>query len=70
MQTSIFDLKQLEFLISFQLKNDKKDNSNKLLDIVINNSEHLKNFYKMENVKKFFESTIFVMDCQKNELII
>ena len=70
LQTSIFDLKQLEFLISFQLKNDKKDNSNKLLDIVINNSEHLKNFYKMENVKKFFESTIFVMDCQKNELII
>ena len=70
LQTSIFDLKQLDFLISFQLKNDKKDNTNKLLDIVINNSEYLKNFYKMDNVKKYFESTIFASDCQKNELII
>ena len=70
LQTSIIDLKQIDYLISFQLKNDKRDNDNKLLDLVINNSEYLKNSYTMENIKEYFKFNNFSKYCQQNELII
>ena len=70
LQTSIIDLKQLDYLISFQLKNDKRDNDNKLLDLVINYSEYLKNYYTMENIKEYFKLNNFSKCCQKNDLMI
>ena len=70
LQTSIFDSKQLDYLISFQTKNDKKDSDNKLLDIVINNFEYLKDSYTMEFIKEYFKCNNFVKLCQQNDFII
>ena len=69
LQTSIFDLKQLDYLISFQPKIDK-DINNKLLNLFINNSEYLKAFYNIDKIKKYFNLNIFATQCQNSELII
>ena len=70
LQTSVFDLKQLDYLISFQPKIDKDNNNNKLLNLFINNSEYLKAFYNIDKIKKYFNLNIFTAQCQNNELII
>ena len=69
LQTSIFDLKQLDYLISFQPK-IYKDNNNKLLNLFINNSEYLKTYYNIDKIKEYFNLNIFTAQCQNNELII
>ena len=71
LQTSIFDLKQLDYLISFQHKTNNKDNNNnKLINLFINNSEYLKAYYNIDKIKKYFSLNIFTTQCQNNELII
>ena len=52
LQTSIWDMKQLDYLISFQPKIDKGDNTNKLLNIIINNTENLKCSYINDKIKE------------------
>ena len=69
-QTSIWDIKQLNYLISSQPKLDKGDNTNKLLNIIINNSEYLKCNCMIDRIKEYFKSNIFKMQCLKNEFIM
>ena len=70
LQTSSWDMKQLEYLISFQPKIDKGDNTKKLLNIIINNSEHLKCSYMADKIKEYFKSNAFKLKCLKNEFIM
>jgi hypothetical protein len=70
LQTSTWDMKQLDYLISSQPKIDKGDNSIKLLNIIINNTEYLKCSYINDKIKEFFKSNIFMLECLKNEYII
>ena len=70
LQTSIWDMKQLDYLISSQPKLDKGDNTNKLLNIIINNSEFLKCNYMIDKIKEYFKSNIFIIQCLKNEFIM
>jgi hypothetical protein len=70
LQTSIWDMKQLDYLISFQPKIDKGDNTNKLLNIIINNSEYLKCIFKNDKIKDIFKSNTYKVQCLKNEYII
>ena len=70
LQTSIWDLKQIDYLISSQPKFDKGDNTNKLLNIIINNSEYLKSSYNNDKIKDFFKSNIYTVQCLKYEYMI
>ena len=70
LQTSTWDIKQLDYLISFQPKVDKGDNTSKLLNIIINNSEYLNSNYINDKIKDYFKSNIFMMQCLKNEFIM
>ena len=67
-QTSIYDMKQLEFLISG--KSSKKITDNKLLNIVINNYENLKDVFSVKKINNYFKSKKFGIKCEKNEMII
>ena len=71
LQTSYLDLKQLDYLISFQYKMEKgniKNKNNKLLNLVINNSEYLKSFYNIDKSKQYFNLNIFKEQCKNNYL--
>ena len=70
LQTSSWDMKQLEYLISFQPKIDKGDNMNKLLNLIINNSEYLKCSYITDKIKEYFKSNAFKLKSLKNEFIM
>ena len=70
LQTSTWDMKQLDYLISSLPKIDKGDNSNKLLNLIINNSEYLKLIYVHDKIKDFFKSNTYMMQCLKNEYIL
>ena len=69
-QTSIYDLKLLDYLIDFNFTSDNFDKNNKLLNIYLTYSEYLKSFYQKEQIKKFFIFNNFKEICKKNELII
>ena len=69
-QTSALDMKQLDYLISSKPKIDKGDNSNKLLNIIINNTEYLKCSFIKDKIRDFYKSNIYMVQCLKNELII
>ena len=70
LQTSIWDMNQLNYLISSQPKIDKGDNTIKLFNIIINNTEYLKCSYMNDKIKDFFKSNIYMVECLKNEYII
>ena len=70
LQTSTWDMKELNYLISSQPKIDKGDNIIKLLNIIINNTEYLKCSYMNDKIKDFFKSNIYMVECLKNEYII
>ena len=70
LQTSSWDMKQLDYLISFQPKVDKGDNTNKFLNIIINNSEYLKCSFITDKIKEYFKSNAFKLKCLKNEFIM
>ena len=70
LQTSYLDIKQLDYLISFQYKMDKGNNNknNKLLNLIINNSEYLKSFYNIDKSKQYFSLNSFKEQCTNNYL--
>ena len=70
LQTSTWDMKELNYLISSQPKIDKGDNTIKLFNIIINNTEYLKCSYMNDKIKDFFKSNIYMVECLKNEYII
>ena len=67
-QTSIYDIKTLDNLISG--KRELKIYDNKLYNIVINNFENLKDFFVMKKINKFFKSKIFKTKCECDEINI
>jgi len=67
-QTSIFDMKQLDILITG--KRTTKINDNKLLNIVINNFENIQEFFDKKKTKIFFGSKKFVKKCKNFEINI
>ena len=60
-QTSVYDMNQLDNLISGKRAN------NKLYDIVINNYENLNDYYNKEKIGFFFDSKKFGKKCEKSE---
>ena len=70
LQTSILDIKQLDYLISSQQKIEKDNFNNILLNIVVNNSEYINSFYKMNGIKKYFKLNSFATKCKINVIMI
>ena len=71
LQTSKWDLKQLDYLISFLSKIDRDNiNNNKLLNLVLNHSEYLKLYYNIDKSKQYFNLNIFREQCKNNYLKI
>ena len=68
-QTSIFDMKELDLLISrkFDLDNNPNDI---LLNIVINNFEYINSYNKINNSKNYLESKNFTKDCASYKINI
>ena len=64
-QTSIYDMKTLDNLISG--KRSLKIYDNKLYNIVINNFENLKDYFVMKKINKFFKSKKFGVKCECTE---
>ena len=67
-QTSIYDIKQLDFLISGKIS--EKVNNDKLLHLYLNNLEILKEFINSAQINNFFKSKIFRTKCEYNKYII
>ena len=67
-QTSIYDIKQLDFLISGKI--NKKIDNDKLLDIILNNFENIKEFINSDKINNFFKSKKFKTRCEYNKLLI
>ena len=67
-QTSIYDIKQLDFLISGKI--NKKIDNDKLLDIILNNFENIKEFINSDKINNFFKSKKFKTKCEYNKLLI
>ena len=67
-QTSIYDIKQLDFLISGKIS--EKVNNDKLLNLYLNNLENLKEFINNDKINKFFKSQKFRTKCEYNKFII
>ena len=66
-QTSIYDIKQLDFLISGKI--DKKIDNDKLLDIILNNFENIKEYINSDKINNFFKSKKFKTRCEYNKLL-
>ena len=64
--TSIYDLKQLNLLISFKISTKKNDYNDKLLNIFLDNSEYIYKFNNCENIKKYFSENNFKKECVKS----
>ena len=65
-QTSIYDMKQLDLLISG--KRTQKIFDIKLLNIVINNFENLNGFFNKNKIRYFFGSEYFGIKCEKSKI--
>ena len=68
LQTSIYDINDLNKLIlNKRLISYKEDRNEKLLNILIKNTEYLKQYIPNEAIEKYFKSDIFKNLCKKNE---
>lgn len=65
LQTSVYDIRDINKLIIYQPIIDKDDKNEKLLNIIIKNTEYIKANYKYENIRTFFKSQNFIELCQK-----
>ena len=68
LQTSIYDIKQLDFLISGKISD--KVNNDKLLNIILSYNENLKEFLNNAETNNFFNSGKFKTRCEYNKAII
>ena len=67
-QTSIFDIIELNKLITYQPIVDKYSENEKLLDIVVKNIEHINKYNSKDIINIFFKSKFYLDICYK-ELI-
>ena len=64
-QTSVYDIRDINKLIICQPIIDKDDKNEKLLNIIIKNTEYIQTYYNYENIRTFFKSKNYNDLCQK-----
>ena len=67
-QTSIYDINQLDYLISGKI--NKKIDNDKLLNIILDNFENINGFMNSDKINNFFKSKNFKTRCEYNKLLI
>ena len=65
LQTSVYDIKDINKLIIYQPIQDKDDKNEKLLDIVIKNTDYIYKIYKYESINIFFHSNNYKDLCSR-----
>ena len=65
--TSIYDLEQLNFLISLKIPAKTNDYNEKLLNIQLDNSEYIYKYNNYENSKKYINDNLFKVECLKSK---
>ena len=65
--TSIYDLEQLNFLISLKIPTKTNDYNKKLLKIYLDNSEYIYKYNNFGKSKKYFNDKIFKVECFKSK---
>ena len=65
LQTSIYDIKDINKLIAYQPIQDKFDKNEKLLNIVIKNTDYIYRNYNYEDINIFFHSKSFTNLCNR-----
>ena len=68
LQTSVYDINELDKLICNKRLINKDDKNEKLLNLVIKNTEYLKIYIPKEKSIIYFKSNIFLNLCLKNEI--
>ena len=68
LQTSVFDINDLEKLICNKRYINKDEKSEKLLNLVIKNMEYIKLYIPKDKSIIYFKSNVFQNLCQKNEI--
>ena len=68
LQTSIYDMNDLDKLILNKRLINKDDKNEKLLNLVIKNTEYIKYYIPREKSTIYFNSIIFSNLCKKNEI--
>ena len=68
LQTPVYDINDLNKLILNKRLINKDDRNEKLLNIIIKNTEYIKLYMLKEKSKLYFKSNIFKILCQKNEI--
>ena len=71
LQTSIYDIKDLNSIIltlSHPLLDKDPHQNDKLLDIIIKNTEYISHLYEKDYTKHFFKSNNFINICNKQDL--
>ena len=68
LQTSTYDINELDKLICNKRLINKDDKNEKLFNLVIKNTEYLKIYVPKEKSIIYFKSNIFLHLCQKNEI--
>ena len=68
-QTSIYDLKELELVITNNKLTNKVNKNSRLINFILNTSEYLHSFYNMNEIKTFFKLNIFKV-CYQNSCLI
>ena len=67
LQTSIYDINDLDRIISNKRLINKEEKSEKILNLVIKNMEYIKEYISKEKSINYFKSNIFNGLCQKSE---
>ena len=67
-QASIYDIRDINKLIIYQPILDKDDKNEKLLDIIIKNTEYIHQNFSYESINNFFKSKNFLDLCNKEFL--
>ena len=68
LQTSIYDINDLnKIILNKRLITNKEDKNEKLLTLLIKNTEYLKQYIPKEAIHNYFKSNIFNNLCLKNE---
>ena len=68
LQSSVYDIIELNKLIECSSLIDKDDKNGRLLDIIIKNSEYINKNYEKEIINNFFKSNFYLNLCNKELL--
>ncbi len=67
-QTSIYDIQDINKLMIYQPLIDKDDKNEKLLDIIIKNTEYINKYFSKNNINQYFQSNNYLDLCKKEFL--